>query len=73
MATIHAAALTWTRVWLQMQTFLRANLLTAQVASGGAEAGQPVGSAGEAVTHFRDDAEDVARFVDFAKSFAQSA
>ena len=25
---------------------------------------QPVGSAGEAVTHFRDDAEDVARFVD---------
>jgi ATP-binding cassette subfamily B protein len=64
MATIHAAALTWTRVWLQMQTFLRANLLAAQVASGGAEAGQPVGSAGEAVTHFRDDAEDVARFVD---------
>ncbi|MCB0965880.1 MAG: ABC transporter ATP-binding protein [Ilumatobacter sp.] len=64
MATIHAAALVWTRVWLQMQTFLRANLLTAQVASGGVEAGQPVGSAGEAVTHFRDDAEDVARFVD---------
>ena len=64
MASIHAAALVWTRVWLQMQTFLRANLLVAQVASGGAEAGQPVGSAGEAVTHFRDDAEDVARFVD---------
>ncbi|MAT04611.1 MAG: HlyB/MsbA family ABC transporter [Acidimicrobiaceae bacterium] len=64
MATIHAAALVWTRVWLQMQTFLRANLLTAQVASGGPEAGQPIGSAGEAVTHFRDDAEDVARFVD---------
>jgi len=64
MATIHAGALVWTRVWLQMQTFLRANLLAAQVASGGAEAGQPVGSAGEAVTHFRDDAEDVARFVD---------
>jgi ATP-binding cassette subfamily B protein len=34
------------------------------VASGGPEAGQPVGSAGEAVTHFRDDAEDVARFID---------
>ena len=40
--------------------FLRANLLAAQVASGGPKAGQPVGSAGEAVTHFRDDAEDVA-------------
>jgi ATP-binding cassette subfamily B protein len=47
-----------------MQTFLRANLLAAQVASGGPEAGQPVGSAGEAVTHFRDDAEDVAKLVD---------
>lgn len=64
MASIHAGVLVWTRVWLQMQTFLRANMLAAQVASGGPEAGQPVGSAGEAVTHFRDDAEDVARFVD---------
>lgn len=64
MASIHVGALVWTRVWLQMQTFLRANLLAAQVASGGPEAGQPVGSAGEAVTHFRDDAEDVANFVD---------
>jgi len=64
MASIHAGALVWTRVWLQMQTFLRANMLAAQVASGGLEAGQPVGSAGEAVTHFRDDAEDVARFID---------
>ncbi len=64
MASIHFGALVWTRVWLHMQTFLRANLLAAQVASGGPEAGQPIGSAGEAVTHFRDDAEDVARFVD---------
>ena len=37
---------------------------TAQVASGGPEAGQPVGSAGEALTHFRDDTEDIAEFVD---------
>jgi ATP-binding cassette subfamily B protein len=49
---------------MHMQTFLRANLLAAQVASGGPEAGQPVGSAGEAITFFRDDAEDVARLVD---------
>ena len=47
-----------------MQTLLRANLLTAQVASGGPEAGQPVGSAGEALTHFRDDTEDIAMLVD---------
>jgi ATP-binding cassette subfamily B protein len=64
MAAIHWGALVWTRAWVHMQTILRANLLAAQMASGGPEAGQPVGSAGEAVTYFRDDAEDVANFVD---------
>jgi ATP-binding cassette subfamily B protein len=64
MATIHLAAVVWTQAWVHMQTLLRANLLAAQVASGGPEAGQPVGSAGEALTHFRDDTEDVAMFVD---------
>jgi ATP-binding cassette subfamily B protein len=64
MGSIHAAGLMFTRSWAHMQTFLRANLLAAQVASGGPEAGQPVGSAGEAVTHFRDDTEDVAIFLD---------
>ena len=64
MATLHWAVMVWTRVWMHMLTFLRANLLAAQVASGGPEAGRPVGSAGEAITHFRDDAEDVARLVD---------
>jgi len=64
MATIHGGALLWTQVWVHMQTLVRANLLTAQLASGGAEAGQPVGSSGEAITHFRDDVEDVTMFVD---------
>ena len=64
MASIHFGAITWTKAWTHMQTLLRANLLTAQVASGGPEAGQPVGSAGEALTHFRDDTEDVAMLVD---------
>jgi ATP-binding cassette subfamily B protein len=64
MASVHFGAVMWTKSWVHMQTLLRANLLTAQVASGGPEAGQPVGSAGEAITHFRDDTEDVAMLVD---------
>ena len=64
MTTIHYGAIMWTQAWVHMQTLLRANLLAAQVASGGTEAGRPVGSAGEAVTHFRDDTEDVTMFVD---------
>ncbi|MCU1359610.1 MAG: HlyB/MsbA family transporter [Ilumatobacteraceae bacterium] len=64
MATIHFGAIMWTQAWVHMQTLLRANLLAAQVASGGPEAGQPVGSLGEAVTHFRDDTEDVTMLVD---------
>jgi len=64
MACIHWGALLWTRVYVHMQTLLRANLLAAQLASGGPEAGRPVASAGEAITHFRDDVEDVTMFVD---------
>ena len=64
MTTIHFGALVWTQAWVHIQTLLRANMLAAQMASGGPEAGQPVGSAGEAITHFRDDAEDVAMLVD---------
>ncbi len=64
MSSIHIGALSWTRAWVHMQSLLRANLLNAQVASGGPEAGQPVGSAGEAITHFRDDVEDVTMFID---------
>ncbi len=64
MAVIHFAAITWTKAWVHMQTLIRGNLLQAQMASGGPEAGQPVGSAGEAITHFREDAEDVAQLID---------
>jgi ATP-binding cassette subfamily B protein len=64
MAIVHFAAITWTKAWVHMQTLLRANLLKAQMASGGPEAGQPVGSAGEALTHFRDDVEDVTWLID---------
>lgn len=64
MVSIHHGALIWTKVWIHMQTLLRANMLAAQMASGGIHAGQPIGSAGSAITHFRDDTEDVANLVD---------
>ena len=64
MVAIHHGALIWTKAWVHMQTLLRANMLSAQMASGGIHAGQPIGSAGSAITHFRDDTEDVANFVD---------
>lgn len=64
MVAIHHGALIWTKAWIHMQTLLRANMLSAQMASGGIHAGQPIGSAGSAITHFRDDTEDVANLVD---------
>jgi ATP-binding cassette, subfamily B, bacterial len=64
MASVHVGAILWTKAWVHMETLLRANMLIGQVASGGDEAGRPVGSAGGALTHFRDDTEDVVNFVD---------
>jgi ATP-binding cassette subfamily B protein len=64
MAALHVAAVLWTETWIHMQSLMRANMLAAQVSSGGPTAGQPIASAGEALTHFRDDSEDVVMFVD---------
>ena len=64
MAALHGGVIEWTKAWVHMESLLRANMLTAQLSSGGSEAGQPVSSVGEAVTHFRDDTHDVAQFID---------
>lgn len=64
MATVHAGIAAYHRIWVHQQVLLQSNLLSAQLASGGPTAGRPVGSAGEAVTHFRDDVQDVVTFVD---------
>jgi len=64
MVILHVSAIWFTQSWVMMQSLLRSNLLAAQVASGGGEAGRPVESAGEALAHFRDDTEDVAFFID---------
>lgn len=60
----YRGVLIWMRSWCHTETFLRANLLSAQMSSGGAEAGRPVASPGEAITNFRDDPHDIAQFAD---------
>lgn len=64
MIVLHYGIIWFVQSWEYMRSLLRGNMLTAQVASGGDDAGPPVASAGEAVSHFRDDTEDVAMFVD---------
>ena len=64
MAMIHVGVLVYHRSWVHQQTILRANMLDAQLASGGPHAGVPVPSAGGAVTHFRDDTDDIVMFTD---------
>lgn len=64
MAVVHAGIAAYHRVWVHQGAFLQANMLSAQLASGGPTAGQPVASAGEAITHFRDDVEDVVQLID---------
>ncbi len=62
--SIYWGVIWFIRSWEMMQSLMRANMLHAQVVSGGPTAGRPTGSAGEAVSLFRDDPEDVADFVD---------
>lgn len=62
--TIYYGVLWFVTSWELMQSLMRANMLHAQLVSGGPDAGRPVNSAGEAISHFRDDPEDVADFVD---------
>ena len=64
LAILHWGAVTFTRSWYLMKSLMQGNMLIGQVSSGGPDAGQPVGSAGQSVTRFRDDTEDVALFVD---------
>ncbi len=64
MAILHLAAVNFTRVWVSWQSSLRANLLADQLAARRGDLGRPVESPSGALSHFRDDAEDVARFID---------
>jgi ATP-binding cassette subfamily B protein len=64
MGFLHVGAVWFSQSWEFMRGLLRGNMLAAQLSSGGPGAGRPVASAGEAITRFRDDTEDVAWFVD---------
>ena len=64
MVVLQTAVLWWIRAWEYIRALCRFNMLSAQLANGGEEAGRPVSSAGEAVTRFRDDTEDIAMLSD---------
>jgi ATP-binding cassette, subfamily B, bacterial len=50
----------------QLRGLLRLNMLRAQMASGGADAGALPASSGDAVSRFRDDVDDFLGFLDIA-------
>lgn len=64
MAALYWGLMHWVRAIVHMESFLRANMLQAQLISGGELAGNPAGSASEAIPHFRDDVDDVVQLID---------
>jgi ATP-binding cassette subfamily B protein len=62
MGMFYAAACTWDVCWLILGTLLRANLLASIVLGPGPR--RLPGSAGEAVSRFRDDVEEVLLLID---------
>ena len=58
------AWVSWLRVWEWMSALLRANMLSGALFDSGPASERLPRSAGEAVTRFRDDVEDVVWFVD---------
>jgi ATP-binding cassette subfamily B protein len=58
------AWVSWLRVWEWMSALLRANMLAGALFDSGPASERLPRSAGEAVTRFRDDVEDVVWFVD---------
>ena len=58
------AWVSWLRVWEWMSAVMRANMLSGALFDSGPASERLPRSAGEAVTRFRDDVEDVVWFVD---------
>jgi ATP-binding cassette subfamily B protein len=64
LVTLWLAWVSWSTLWARMTALLRLNMLRAQLASGGGEAARLPETPGEAVSRFRDDAEDLLKFLD---------
>jgi ATP-binding cassette subfamily B protein len=64
LVVFYTSILMWTRWWVHSETLLRTNMLRAQLASGGREAGVPVRHSGSAVAVFRNDVEDLIMYLD---------
>ncbi len=56
---LFSAIVGWTRWWSTVSAWLRANLLHAVLLGGGPPSARLPGSAGEAVSRFRDDVDDI--------------
>jgi ATP-binding cassette, subfamily B, bacterial len=59
--------------WYRVGSLVQLNMLRAQVAGGGPEAGALPDSPGEAINRFRDDVEDVQMLLDVCLDFVGSA
>ncbi len=57
-------AVSLTKSWTYMRSLMQGNLLHAQLVSGGEDAGPPARSAGDALSRFRDDTNDIVAFID---------
>lgn len=64
MGLLQVAALSFHRWWISVQSSLRINMLSDQLAARAVDRGRPVESPSGALAQFRDDTEDVARFID---------
>jgi ATP-binding cassette, subfamily B, bacterial len=64
-ATLLTFGAQWfTETWVHIVSLARSNMLASQLTNRSTDAGLPTASAGGALTHFREEADDVMQFID---------